>query len=405
MIEIRTPTYIRLIGLIGADIAAREKQRFADLLQMVGAEVIARDEQNNPIVATRYRFDAVYEMHFKFLRGNDYCVHQIWATPKDDNYRGHWDEPHKLVQKVEWTITDGLLFETGVYVCSEPVEYALIEEAYGIDNGACSNLWAWFDLCAQTGSETRYWLCPVQKSPGLSPREKRRVSNVIDDIARIELYRHKIGAYYTGYQLLHSRLAKIESEVSRQIETATRDLRSVKLSTMKDTLHTISQKFIQVAEIARAMDTDANSTAANVSNLESVFRRWNEQPKTGTPSVSTLLLANAQIISAGYARLARQIESVRIEMQHVTEVIRSRVDLEQQEDILLIQRGLDWIQVIVLTDIFFRFGAEVFPQETLQSVFPITHQAQSFVLLACAFIGALIVTQGVQRAVRWKARR
>jgi uncharacterized protein YdcH (DUF465 family) len=393
----------------------RARERFANLLHQYGAQVTARDEHNHPVVATCRDLDATYEIHFKQLAGNDYYVYQIWATPEDDNYQGTLDEPRELVRKIEMDMgTEPPLFETGVCVCGEPLDYAADAESYNVADCArsiiCSSM---LELGASVGSETQYWLCPTRLSApgesggafvGLSQREKQRVSKVIDDIARLEVYRHKIVRFYDKYETINAQLATIENQVDQELETTTRGLRSAKLFALKDALYSVSQTLVEIAAIARALELDANSTASNQSNLKSVFRRWDERPLVGFATVSTTLLAEVEVIPEAYARLAQKIESVRVQMRNVTAVLRTKIDLEQQADILLIQRGLDWIQVIVLTDILFRFGVEVLLQETVRASLPIAREAQSAVLLAGAFVCAFVITRSVQWGVRQRAR-
>lgn len=412
MEKIRTPTYVRLVGFAGDNLEARARVRFADLIRDVGAQVALCDEQKNPIVATRKAFNAVYEIHLKLLVGNDYCVHQIWATSEDNNYRGTWAEPERIVRGFQLSGEDVSLFETGVSVCGEPITASTIAGVFDsvdvarslIRSSALEIL-----MIEADGTGARYWVSPSkqQGNDASSPSrgEKRRISETIDDIARIEVYRNKISGFYKSYPGIHKDLSRIEAEVSEQLKVATRNLREAKPFELKDTLYQVSQKFVEIAAIARALETDSHSTASNLSNLQSVFRRWGEQSVADFSPVSTMLLASTELIPEAYARLAKKVEAVRVEMNNVTEVIRAKVDLEQQGDILLIQRGLDWLQVIVLTDIFFRFGTEVLLQETVRESLPIVRELQPLALLACSFILALFITQGVKWAVKRMAKR
>lgn len=412
MKKIRTPTYIRLVGFADENVEARERNRFAGLIKDVGAHVVLCDSQKNPIVATRTGVDAVFGVHLKLLVGSDYAVYQIWASPEDDGYRGDWAEAEAIARGIRISGEDVPLFETEVRICGEPLTASMTEALWGAVDAARSLLrYSALDISMTeaAGTAARYWLSPSRQqgkdAANLSRVRKQRVSEAVDDIARIEVYRHKINGFYKSYPEIHSDLSRIESQVGEQLKSATRGLREAKPFELKDILYKASEKYVEIAAVARALEIDSQSTASNLSNLKSIFRRWDEQPVSHWPLVSARLLTDTDLVPEAYARLARKVESVRVEMTNVTEVVRAKVDLEQQGDILLIQRGLDWLQIFVLTDILFRVGVELLIQEGAPASLPIARDWQPLSILGGAFILGLILTAGVRFGVKRLANR
>jgi hypothetical protein len=182
--------------------------------------------------------------------------------------------------------------------------------------------------------------------------EKQRVSGAIDDISRVEVYRHKIWRFSEDYPTIYAQVGRIEGECTKQMQDVSKELAKAKISDLKKTLYRISDRFVDIATLSQALRHDSYSTASNLGNLRTVFRLWGEEKVEGYPLASAMLLARIETVPEAYARLADRVEDVRVAMEGVTEVMRAKVDLEQQADILIIQRGVDLLQIIIFADIF-----------------------------------------------------
>ena len=411
MLEVHTPTCIQLKGFVYEEIEEEQANReLEDLIGLVRAETVHQDETS---LIARTAVDEVYEVYLKLLRGHDYCIFQTWATPISEDHYGSFEEVreilnHWLPEQLQREILDGIapLFALRIYACQQAIPFEEMADLF-MDGLNLAHSWVYsnrLQLTAENkGRREEYLVTPTDT---MAPDQM--ISSIVDDIGRVETYFNKILSFYEVYRGIYERLARIEDEVVVQMDEITGELDEADVISLKIWLTQISEHYGHLSSISKGLRQDSFSLLSNLSNIKSTLRSWDEERVSNYLPISDLLLNDAEMVSSAYDSLSERIDGIREQLGSMITMVRTRIELAQQEqslrqltDLVRMQKSMDVLEFIflaaVLLEIFgFLFAAlgEVWGREGAVGMgfdYMITHLWEYPALLTAVFVPAIMI--------------
>jgi hypothetical protein len=411
MLEVHTPTCIQLKGFIYEGIGeAQANRELEELTSLLRAEIVHQDEES---LIARTAVDEVYEVYLKLLRGHDYCVFQTWATPISDDHRGPFETvreilDHWLPEQLHREPLEGItpLFALRIYACQQAIPYAEMADLF-MDELNLAHSWVYssrLQLTAENkGRREEYLVTPTDT---MAPDQM--ISSIVDDIARVETYFNKIISFYEVYGGIYERLNHIEEEVMVQMDEITGELDEADVMALKTWLTQISEQYGHLSSISKGLRQDSFSLHSNLNNIKSTLRAWDEERVSNYLPISDLLLNDAEMVSSAYDNLSERIDGIREQLGNMITMVRTRIELAQQEqslqqltDLVQMQKSMDVLEFIflaaVLLEIFgFFFAAlgEIWGREGAVGMgfdYMVTHLWEYPALLTAVFVPVIMI--------------
>jgi hypothetical protein len=411
MSQVCTPTCVLLRGYLYGDSGeAQVESEFHDLLDRLQAEVAQDDEQT--LIGHR-AIDDEYELFAKLLLGHDYCVLQFWATPISDDLRATFERVLRIVDewlpaRVDEPYLQGAtaLFSSRVLCCQDPILPDQIATLLfpNEPRPAHSSVFSGQLRLSAGHSRTRplYLVTPAE-----GPVPNELMSAVVDDICRVETYFRKILSFYDVYPEIYEGVNKAEEEVVAQMDEMSAQLGDADTQALGAWLTTISRKYGQLSVISKGLRQDSFSLQSNLSNIRSTVRAWDEARVEANTPVSEVLLNDAEMVYGAYDALSERIQGIQEQLGNMTAMVRTRIELGQQEqslqqlrDLVKMERTMDVLEFVflaaVLLDIFgfvFAGMGEIWGRGTSPGVgfrYVATHPWEYPALLTALFVPVIL---------------
>jgi hypothetical protein len=370
---VQTPTGVRMIGCFyedgadGQEIQARalEIAKAARIEPAVLAPHRPQDRRASLIVREEIAGKTVYQPVVKTLLGRDYCVYMLILSARDDGYCAPLTE---VMQELERIGLDPVLsylsvqFDIQAYTCrrvsdTSPEVASLTLFTDGGRPSAmsrCQGLSTLF-VCASWSHVNRYVLIPMRpieaSPPTTTADQDRGISQALDDLARLEVYRHKLHFSYEHYRQYYDKVEALDIQVNDEVKKARRELEKANIARLRQTLDRVGQRFVDLSRLTYATQHSDYVANANCINLEGQLQRWDEATIAGYPPLSHLFLPEARQIAATFGQFSRRIEGVRIELDSLVQVIRTRIELGQQQELIEMQHAMNVLEFLVLAGI------------------------------------------------------
>lgn len=164
---------------------------------------------------------------------------------------------------------------------------------------------------------------------------------VIDDIIRLESCYNLLLSQRQKYLLLADKLERLEEGISVTMGIINFNISKASGETLKEWLYFLSTNFGEVAGVAEELKKHAADTEGRRSLLHSILDKWGEEALTEDgKTISAPLWSYTKGIGDDYGRLIQRIEGLKREMGDVINILRTRVDIIQQEQSLEIQKSM-----------------------------------------------------------------
>lgn len=164
---------------------------------------------------------------------------------------------------------------------------------------------------------------------------------VVDDIIRIESCYNLLLSQRQKYILLADKLGSIEEGISTTMGVINLNISGALGDILKEWLYFLSTNFGEVAGVAEELKKHAADTEGRRSLLHSILDKWGEEPLTeGGITISAPLLSYTKGLGDDYGRLIQRIEGLKRELGDMINILRTRVDIIQQEQSLEIQKSM-----------------------------------------------------------------
>lgn len=411
MREVHSPTCIQLKGYVYENIGeAHVNRELEELMNLLQAETVHHDEES---LIARRAVDDIYEVYVKLLRGHDYCVFQIWATPISDDHRAPFDRVREILdrwlpEQLHRQIFEGVgpLFALNIYTCQETIPHEEMAPLFA-DQLDLAHSWVYsnrLQLTAENkGQRGEYLVTPTD---GTVPDQL--ISSIVDDISRMETYFNKIISFYDVYAGIYDSLNRIEDEVLAQMDEITEKLGEADATALRTWLTGISDRYGHLSIISKGLQQDSFSLHSNLNNIKSTLQAWDEVRVSNHLPISQSLLNDAEMISSAYDNLSDRIEGIQKQLGNMIAMVRTRIELSQQEqslqqltDLVEMQKSMDVLEFIflaaVLLDIFgFLFAAlgEIWGREAAAGMglyHIVTHIWEYPALLTALFVPGIMI--------------
>lgn len=174
----------------------------------------------------------------------------------------------------------------------------------------------------------------------ITPGVAGDADKVVDDIVRLETCYNLLLSQRQKYLLLADQLGRLEKGIATNMGVINLNISKADGKTLKDWLHSLSGNFGEVSGIAEELKKHAADTEGRRSVLQSILERWEGEPVGGLQTISEPLQFYTRAVGDDYGRLIQRIEGIRREMGDVITILRTKVDLIQQEQSLDIQKSM-----------------------------------------------------------------
>lgn len=172
------------------------------------------------------------------------------------------------------------------------------------------------------------------------PGVKSGIDKAVDDIVRLETCYNLLLSQRQKYLLLADQLDRLEERIAARMGVINLNLSEAEGDVLKGWLHWLSVNFGEVSGVTEEMKKHAADTEGRRNVLHTILERWQGQTVVGFQSISEPLRFYTRAIGDDYGRLTHRVEGIRREMGDVITILRTRVDLIQQEQSLDIQRSM-----------------------------------------------------------------
>lgn len=163
---------------------------------------------------------------------------------------------------------------------------------------------------------------------------------LIDDIVRMETSYNLLLTQRQKYLLLADQLSRVEERIAAKMGVINLNISKADGETLKEWLHCLSVNFGEVSGITEELKKHASDTEGRRNVLHSILERWEGEPIEGMQTISEPLWFYTKAIGDDYGRLTQRVEGIRREMGDVITMLRTRVDIMQQEQSLNIQKSM-----------------------------------------------------------------
>ncbi|MEW6325556.1 MAG: DUF3422 family protein [Nitrospirota bacterium] len=164
------------------------------------------------------------------------------------------------------------------------------------------------------------------------------LDQVTDAVVTMENYYHLLLLPYPEFSKAVDRIHALERHHLRQRETLTAQLAAADSATLQSWLTRLTQDFLEVSRFAESMRYQLSASEPYNDIVHATVRSLQERSVPPWLPLSDFVLGGISGAAAGYQQLLRRIEAVEADFQSLISVIRTRVNLMQQEQSLVLEQ-------------------------------------------------------------------
>jgi hypothetical protein len=344
-----SPTYVRVLGLDhGSATAADTQASRTAIMQALAASLPGRFDL--PLRATRSSpAGEVFEgrclegvkIDLKLVYGADYSLFVVHSSVPDDDLSEYGSfAPLREAALAASPGENGphVLFETELFACAGAPGDPICTEVLDGNVAAGSALRGrqvtlWLGEEGQEGRPRRY----LMYAPTLALAE-RTIPPLLDSLARVELYQHKLHYLATGYADKYCHLRSIEDQLSERIDQIMREVGRSDPDRLEAWLHSMQSCLGDLSNVLSEESHDLHTVLVNADNIALQVRDWAEAAEPGAVQanhhsplrVSELLLRDGEFGAQAYTRMVDSTEQMLARVQIALTILRTKVDLDRQ---------------------------------------------------------------------------
>ena len=167
------------------------------------------------------------------------------------------------------------------------------------------------------------------------------LGQLTDAVVTIENYYHLLLLPFAEFSRALDRIHELEQRHLRQRETITGQLSTSNAELLQRWVNTLTEDYLEVSRFAGAMRVRLSASAPYNAIVHATVRALQEKPVTSFLPLSDYVLGGISGVADGYQQLIRRIEAVEADFQSIISVIRTRVNLVQQEQNLDLLASVD----------------------------------------------------------------
>lgn len=162
------------------------------------------------------------------------------------------------------------------------------------------------------------------------------LDQVTGSVVTIENYYHLLLLPFSEFTKAVDRIHQLEQHHLQQRTAITAHLGSSDSKKLQDWVTFLTQDFLEIGRFAEAMRYQLSASAPYNAIIHSTVRALQEQPFAQFFPLSDYVLGGISGVADGYQQLIKRIEAVESDFQGIISVIRTRVNLMQQDQNLVL---------------------------------------------------------------------
>lgn len=316
-------THIRFASfMVGSLSRDKIKEGFVNIVESIGlkqedikwreilAVAVGKDKDGNQMMA-------------KMDQGMDVYTYQIWFPKKTD------------FEFIRGSIVDADIFMYDQQMTGMEVERALGGKE-GFGNIVKDDIRIYGDFDFFRGGRDRF----VITSDPIRITEDA-LEAIIKEIAILENCYYLLRNERQKYILSSDRMNDIEAGLVGKLSSISMNLPKATPNDLREWLYTLSTKFGEIAGISEEVRHYSSDTAGRIDLIKNILKEWGERPIEGKNSLNRFYLSATVSLGDDYQRLSRRIDGLRREMIDLMTNLRTKVDLNIQEQSLELQKSVD----------------------------------------------------------------
>lgn len=162
------------------------------------------------------------------------------------------------------------------------------------------------------------------------------LGQVVDAVVTIENYYHLLLLPFSEFSKAVDQIHRIEQHLLKQRVTLTDQLEESDSKKLQDWVHILTKDFMEVSRFAEAERFELSAAVPYNAIIQGTLRSLQEKPLASFFPLSDYVQAGISGVSDGYQQLIRRIEAVEGDFQGIISVIRTKVNLMQQDQNLVL---------------------------------------------------------------------
>jgi hypothetical protein len=297
------------------------------------------------------------DWYIKLFDQPDYCVFTIIVSSKDNEYvsddwtadiTNYIKEMQKFIAELPKTRVANLrvIATTGFDI--EEDAKVFIDEYAGFFNKRINEIGITYNFCLLSKDDQvdnppfymkDYIIAPITKERS---EAERIVQEVIDDLNFLAVFEGKLERMYRAYIDIESKFKAMENRsISEMRKVSTILKKDLSVKELEKYLLKINSQFSEISTVAATLAHDFSTVTSNISNANTIYSKWNEKEFSGYPLVNVASLRDLDIIANAYQNITNKLEVVRGRLHDSLEIIKTYLDLKQQNLSLRLQKSVD----------------------------------------------------------------
>ncbi len=165
----------------------------------------------------------------------------------------------------------------------------------------------------------------------------RHLAKVIDGIVTIENYYHLLLLPFPEFTKAVDRIHELEQNHLLQRSRITEKLGKSESKALQEWLSRLTIDFMEVSRFAEALRYRLSASVPYNTIILATVRGFQERPLAPFLPLSDYVLGGISGVADGYQQLMKRIEAIESDFQSIISVIRTQVNLIQQEQTLILE--------------------------------------------------------------------
>ncbi|UCH89924.1 MAG: hypothetical protein JSV49_04575 [Thermoplasmata archaeon] len=297
------------------------------------------------------------DWYIKLFDQPDYCVFTTMVSPKDDNYvSDDWTQDiTKYIEEMQKVIAVmprnrianlRIIGTTGFDEHAEAKTF--IDEYAAFFDKRINEIGLMYNFCMLCKDDQienppfymkDYIIAPI--TPDRFEAE-RIILEVIDDLNFLAAYEGKLDRMYRVYVDIEAKFKRMENKSIAEMNKVAGILKKdLEVKQLEQYLLKINSEFAEISTLAAVLSHDNSTVTSNISNANVIYSKWNEKEFSGYPKVHIASMRDLEIIANAYKSITEKLEVVRGRLHDTLEIIKTYLDLKQQNLSLQLQKSVD----------------------------------------------------------------
>jgi hypothetical protein len=293
----------------------------------------------------------------KLLDQPDYCVFTTMVSPKDNEYisedwtadiMNYIKDMQKIITELPRNRIANLRVIGTVGFDTEEEAKTFIDEYAAFFDKRINEIGITYNFCLLSKDDQvdnapfymkDYIIAPITKDRF---EAERIIQEVLDDLDFLAVFEGKLERMYRAYVDIEKKFKVMENRsISEMKKVSTILKKDLSVKSLEKYLLKINSEFSEISTLAALLSHDNSTVTSNISNANTIYSKWNEKEFSGYPLVHVASMRDLEIIANAYQNITNKLEVVRGRLHDTLEIIKTYLDLKQQNLSLQLQKSVD----------------------------------------------------------------